>query len=137
MNRHITRLSHVGIQTTDLGRSLAWYTHVLGLDEAFRLVRDGKTWIVYLHAAGQSFIELFAPRPGMDAPPHAHFSLQVADIEAAVTDLRKRLPPESSRHDEIMTGTDGSRLYNFFDPDGHRIEFQELRPESRQARALA
>lgn len=137
MNAYVMRLSHVGVQTTDLDRSLAWYTQTLGLDEAFRLERDGQVRIVYLYVAGETFIELFAPRPGMGSPPHTHFSLQVADIEAAVADLRKRLPPESRRHDAIITGTDGSRIYNFFDPDGHRIEFQQFLPTSKQARALA
>ena len=135
MNKHLRRLSHVGIATSDLDRSLAWYTRVLGLDEAFRLERDGKPWIIYLHLGPETFVELFAPRPDQPTPPHTHFSIEVEDVEAASEDLKRRIAPEQLPRDEIITGSDGSRILNFFDPDGHRIEFQELPPVSKQAQA--
>jgi len=136
MNPHIKTLSHVGIQTSDLDASLKWYTEVLGLKEAFRLRRDGRVVIVYLHVTQKTFVELFAPRPDQGAPPKTHFSFEVPDIDAAVEDILKRLPPESVRNREITTGTDGSRLFNFFDPDGHRIEFQQFPPDSQEAQAM-
>ncbi len=134
MNKFLRRLSHVGIHTSDLERSVQWYTQVLGLEEAFRLCRGDRPWIVYVHLTEDTFIELFAAREGQ-TPPHTHFSIEVADIEAAVADLRERLPPESVCHDVIITGADGSRIFNFFDPDGHRIEFQQFPAESQQARS--
>jgi len=137
MNPYLKRLSHVGIQTSDLDASLKWYAEVLGLKEAFRLHRDGRVVIVYLHLTPNTFVELFAPRPDQAAPPKTHFSIEVTDIEAAVQDILPRLPGESVRKREITTGMDGSRLFNFFDPDGHRIEFQEFPPESQEARAMA
>jgi lactoylglutathione lyase len=137
LNPHIKRLSHVGVDTSDLEASVKWYTEVLGLEVAFRLYNpEGKLWIVYLHATPNTFIELFAPRPNQAAPAKAHFALQVDDIEAAVADLKQRLPPESLRKPDIGSGKDGSRLFNFYDPDGHRIEFMEFPPESQQAQAM-
>jgi catechol 2,3-dioxygenase-like lactoylglutathione lyase family enzyme len=136
MNPHIETLSHVGIQTSDLDASLKFYTEVLGLEEAFRLERDGRVTIIYLHATQNTFVELFAPRPDQGAPPKTHFSFEVADIDAAVEDILKRLPPESVRNAEPATGIDGSRLFNFFDPDGHRIEFQQFPPDSEEAQAM-
>jgi len=56
MNRHIAALSHVGIYTSDLDRSLEWYTQVLGLEEAFRLERDGRVTIIYLHMTPGTFL---------------------------------------------------------------------------------
>lgn len=135
MNRHLSRLSHVGIPTSDLARSLDWYTRVLGLDEAFRLERNGTPWIIYLHLGPETFVELFAPRADQPTPPHTHFSIEVEDVEAASDDLRSRIAPEQLPRDEIITGSDGSRILNFFDPDGHRVEFQELPPGSKQAQA--
>ena len=135
MNPHITALSHVGIPTSNLDRSLKWYTEALGLEEAFRLERDGRVVIVYLHVTPGTFVELFAPRPDRPTPPHTHFSIEVEDMEAAVADLMERLPAESIRKPDITTGMDGSRIFNFFDPDGHRIEFQQFPPESQQAQA--
>ena len=135
MNRHIAALSHVGIYTSDLDRSLEWYTQVLGLEEAFRLERDGRVTIIYLHMTPGTFLELFAPRPDQPKPPHAHFSIEIEDVEAATADLLTRLPEESIRSREIVTGIDGSRIFNFFDPDGHRIEFQQFPADSNQAQA--
>ncbi len=137
MNPYLKRLSHVGIRTSDLDASLKWYTEVLGLKEAFRLERDGRVVIVYLHLTQNTFIELFAPRPDQAAPPKTHFSIEVTDIEGAVQDILPRLPDLSVRKREITTGMDGSRLFNFFDLDGHRIEFQEFPPESQEAQAMA
>ena len=74
MNPNISRLSHVGLQTSDLEVSLEWYTKVLGLTPAFTLVNDGKPWIVYLHVTDTTFIELFAPRPGMGAVSKGHLA---------------------------------------------------------------
>lgn len=136
MNPHIRALSHVGVPTSDLDASLQWYTEVLGLAEAFRLEQDGRVHIIYLHVTEGTFVELFAPRPQWPKPPHTHFSIEVEDIEAAVADLRSRLPAESVRNGAIVTGKDGSRIFNFFDPDGHRIEFQQFPPESQQAQAM-
>ena len=137
MNPNISRLSHVGLQTSDLDASLEWYTKVLGLTPAFTLVNDGKPWIVYLHVTDTTFIELFAPRPGMGAVAKGHFSLETDDIDAAVADLLPRLPEYSVKSRDIITGKDGTRIFNFFDPDGHRIEFQQLLPVSSQAIAMA
>jgi catechol 2,3-dioxygenase-like lactoylglutathione lyase family enzyme len=133
---YIKRLSHVGLHTSDLDVSLKWYTEVLGLKEAFRLHRDDRVVIIYLQLTPETFIELFAPRPDGQKPPQTHFSIEVTDIEAAVEDLKKRLPPESLRKPDINTGKDGSRLFNFFDPDNHRIEFQQFPPTSQQAQAM-
>ncbi len=40
------------------------------------------------------------------------------------------------RKRDIVTGNDGSRIFNFFDPDGNRIEFQQFPAESQQAQAM-
>ena len=135
MKPYITCLSHVGVQTSDLDVSLKWYTEVLGCKEAFRLERDGRIVIIYLHVSPTTFIELFAPKPNKEVP-HTHFSIQVNDIDVAVADLLPRLPESSIRKREINIGKDGSSIFNFFDPDGHRIEFQYFPPTSQQAMAM-
>ena len=136
MKPYIKALSHVGIQTSDIEKSVKWYESV-GLKEAFRLTRDGRLVIIYLHLTPTTFVELFAPRPDLPVIPKTHFSIEVTHIEEAVADLKQHLPAESIRNPNITTGTDGSRIFNFFDPDGHRIEFQEFPPESQQAQAMA
>ena len=61
----ITDLGHAAFRVHDLDRALAFYAR-LGIHEAFRLHHeDGSLMLVYLHIAGDRFIELF---PG-GAPP--------------------------------------------------------------------
>ncbi len=127
MNPHIETLSHVGIQTSDLDASLKFYTEVLGLEEAFRLERDGRVTIIYLHATQNTFVELFAPRPDQAAPPKSHFSFEVADIDAAVEDILKRLPPESVIEVRLagpppQRGTDLAVRIHLVAPGGQRIQ---------------
>ena len=138
MKPYMKTLSHVGINTSDIEKSLKWYTETLGLDEAFRLYNPaGNLTIIYLQLTPTTFIELFVPRPNVTKPSNTHFAIEVSNIEEAVADLRKRLPPESKMKDEITTGRDGSKIYNFRDPDGNRIEFMEFPPEAQQAQAMA
>jgi len=137
MKPYVRTLSHVGVYTTDMEASLKWYTEGLGLDEAFRLYDPrGRLTIIYLQLTPATFVELFAPRPGQSVPPKVHFAIEVSDIEEAVRDLKTRLGPESIRKSEIVTGRDGSRIFNCFDPDGNRVEFMQFPPQSQQAQAM-
>ena len=130
-------LSHVGIWPRDFEASLKWYTEVLGLEEAFRLHReDGEVSLVYLHLGEFAFLEIFNPKQPT-TPGHVHFAIQVEDIEAAVEDLMKRLPVESVKNPEIKLGKCGAKLFNFFDPDGNRIEFMEFVSGSLQGEGLS
>lgn len=138
MNPHLKTLSHVGLHVSDFEVSMNWYTEVLGLTEAFRLHDDkGRVMLAYLRLSKDDFVELFAPKETSPSPlPKSHFAIEVEDIHAAVADLKTRLPQSSIRNPDIITGRDGSLIFNFFDPDGHRIEFMQFPPESQQAKAL-
>jgi len=137
MKPFVKQLSHVGVSTSDIERSLKWYTEILGLDEAFRLHSpDGELRIIYLQLSPTTFVELFVGGPRQQKPPNVHFAIEVTDIETAVADLLPRLPPESIRKREITTGRDGSKIFNFFDPDGNRIEYMQFLPESQQYQAM-
>lgn len=130
----IRALSHVALRVTDLDRSLAFYTDVIGLKEAFRLTReDGRPWLVYVEVAPMQFIELF---PGAEGPREelknsglVHICLEVEDIQAAARELQ-------SRGAEIVRGPslggDGSWQFWVRDPDGNQIEFHQFGAESRQ-----
>jgi lactoylglutathione lyase len=137
-NPFIKRLCHAGVQASNMEASIKWYTEVLGLKEAFRLNRkDGTLGYVYLHVTPTSFIELIAPFGNQKPSLNTHFSIEVDDIEGAVADLKTRLAPESMKSPDIVHGIDDSYIFNFYDPDGNRIEFQKFPPESQQAKAMA
>ena len=57
----VTGLSHAAIRVRDIEESFRFYTGVLGLKEAFRMVReDGSLGTVYLFLAPGQYLELFA-----------------------------------------------------------------------------
>ena len=136
----ITGIGHIAITCQDIGKSLDFYTRILGLPEAFRMNNDdGSLWMVYLKTGSGGFIELFT-RGGdqADIPQNAsgfkHLCLWVDDIETTLHELKTRgldVDP-----DGIRTGRSKCKQYFIADPDGVRIELMQLMPESSQAQAL-
>ena len=88
----ITDLGHPAFRVHDLQKSLDFYA-LLGLRESFRLNRpNGELMLVYLHIAGDRFLELF---PGGASPDSAttgsfmHICLVTDDLHAMVEQLRR------------------------------------------------
>lgn len=131
----ITDLGHAAFRVHDLDRALAFYAR-LGIHEAFRLHReDGSLMLVYLHIAGDRFIELF---PG-GAPPDPerrasfmHLCLLTDDIHATVARLRAEGVPIDR---EPTVGLDHNWQAWIHDPDGNPIELMQLTAESPQRQA--
>ena len=125
---------HVALRVSDLDQSLRFYCEQLGLEEAFRLERDAKLWLVYVKLPDGSFIELFpgylnAPMQQSDVVGVAHFCLLVDDVAATTQALEKR----GVKHDGVRKGRSGCLQCFVTDPDGHRIELMQILPDSLQA----
>ena len=136
----ITDLGHLAFAAHDLDRALDFYAQ-LGIHEAFRLNRDdGSLLLVYLHVAGDRFIEVFpgGPAPAKDRPgSFMHLCLLVDDVKALVEELRAAGVPIFR---EPSLGLDHNWQAWVHDPDGNAIEFMQLTEESpqrAQARAWA
>ncbi len=136
----ITDIGHTAFAAHDLERSLAFYAK-LGIHEAFRLHReDGSLMLVYLHVAGDRFIEVFPGGPPPDPERRGsflHLCLLTDDMEATVEQLRS----EGVTIDrEPKVGLDHNTQAWIHDPDGNAIELMQLVEESPQrqtARATA
>lgn len=128
----ITDIGHPAFATHDLERSLAFYGQ-LGLHEAFRLNRpDGTLILVYLHVAGDRFIELFpgGPEPMLDRPgSFMHLCLVTDELHALVDRLRQA---GVTIFREPSLGLDHNWQAWVHDPDGNAIEFMQLSEESPQ-----
>ena len=137
----VTDVGHAAFACHDLDAALRFYA-LLGLREAFRLDRDdGSPWLVYVHVAGDRFLELFTdgpapderPRPGNYKFSYKHLCLLVDDLAAVVDDLRAKgvaidHAPKRSRDANLQAWIS--------DPDGNAIELMQIVPESPQ-RAVA
>jgi catechol 2,3-dioxygenase-like lactoylglutathione lyase family enzyme len=137
----ITDIGHPAFATHDLERSLAFY-RLLGIHETFRLNRPdtGKLLLVYLHVAGDRFIELFpgGPEPVEDRPgSFMHLCLVTDNLHGLVEELRQA---GVTIFREPSLGLDHNWQAWVHDPDGNAIEFMQLTEESpqrQQARAWA
>lgn len=136
----LTGIGHVALKVADMERSLAFYRDRLGFQEMMRLNRDnGALWLIYLRITDTQFIELFPEGEG-DVAPDArrtainHFCLECVDLDATADALRQR---GIALTVEPKTGADNNRQCWIADPDGNRIEFMQIAPNSMQVAAIA
>ena len=129
-----TDLAHVALAAADVQQTLNFY-ELLGVREAFRLHHDdGSLMLVYLHVAGDHFIEVFpgGPAPEPDRPgSFRHLCLLTDDLLETVAELRTAGVPIDR---EPTPGLDGNLQAWIHDPDSNAIELMELDPNSPQRR---
>ena len=133
----IMGISHTAYGVADLETSLGFYVDGLGFTEVFRFDHeDGTPWLIYLHAGGTTFIELFPEGSVSEAgdTSYKHLCLQVDDLDATLAEMATRgmepLGPASQ-------GRDGNLQAWFRDPDGNPIEFMQITPDSPQGLFLS
>jgi lactoylglutathione lyase len=132
----ITDFGHTAIFVNNVNTSLEFYAK-LGIHESFRLNHDdGSLFLVYLHIAGDRFLEIFPNgpepvKPGERTQSFHHMCLITDDIRAMVEQLRAAGAPITT---EVKEGLDHNLQAWTYDPDGNAIELMQLNPISPQAR---
>jgi len=125
----ITAVSHVGINTTDLDRSLRFYHEILGLPIVEDLTLESGLRLVHLRAGPHSTVELFGRPEAVLPPPEGryaglvHLAVNVDDVDAAYARLRAQgvqftVEPRPGKGQT-------KRLAFLQDPDGTLIELVE------------
>lgn len=133
----ITGIGHAAYFVADMDQALAFYCGKLGFTEAFELrhPETGAPWIRYIKVAPGQFIELFYDRTGENASgSYSHLCLTVDDIQEAAARLREKGVPLDTPPNR---GGDGNWQCWTHDPDGNRIEFMQIMPDSLQSRSEA
>ena len=130
----ITDVGHAAFAAHDLERALAFY-RLLGIHEAFRLHReDGSLMLIYLHVAGDRFIEMFPGGPPPDPNRKGsfmHLCLLTDDLGTTVERLREA---GVAIEREPKVGLDHNWQAWIRDPDGNPIELMQLADDSPQRR---
>lgn len=133
MTPRFTDLAHAAFAAADMAQPLAFYE--LGIRKAFRLnYDDGSLMLVYLHVAGDRFIEVFPGGSGVDLACRGsfmHLCLLTEDLLTTAETLRE-LGVAIDR--EPSTGLDTNLQAWIHDPDGNAIEIMQLSPDSPQRR---
>jgi catechol 2,3-dioxygenase-like lactoylglutathione lyase family enzyme len=136
------RMIHVGMMVRDRAKQDGFYRDLLGFRPYwYGAAHEGAVdWISQQVPDGRDWLEYMMVGPGSTTPLSKldqrqlgvlnHFSLGVANMEAAVTTMivGDRLSP---RHDGPSMGLDGKWQANFYDPDGTRAEFMEFKPVAK------
>jgi lactoylglutathione lyase len=130
----ITDIGHAAFAAHDLDRALEFYA-LLGIRESFRLNReDGSLMLIYLHVAGDRFVEMFPGGPPPDPNRKGsfmHLCLLVDDLQATVARLRAA---GVAIDREPKVGLDRNWQAWIHDPDGNPIELMQLEEDSAQRR---
>ncbi|MHB1684346.1 MAG: VOC family protein [Bacilli bacterium] len=132
----IKRIGHLAFVVQDMETSLAYYSGVLGFQKAFELrKKDNEPWIVYIKVGTGQFIELFyggtEKLPG-GSTGFSHVCLEVENIQTVAAHLRAHGAPLNHGSSQ---GLDLNWQCWSHDPDGNRIEFMQMNPESPQMKA--
>jgi lactoylglutathione lyase len=131
-------LGHLALRAKDIEETAKFYTEIVGFKEAFRMYNGegGALGTIYLYIAPSQLIEIFPNGSGEQAGNNAigikHICIEVDNAATFLEELRERGAPIDA---ELKTGFSKSLMFWTHDPDGVKIEFMELPPESLQAQA--
>jgi catechol 2,3-dioxygenase-like lactoylglutathione lyase family enzyme len=139
---------HAGVVVSDLDRSLEFYKDMFGVEPQIRLDGLGGPELSAMYelpevefsiailgfpTGGVELIEFQTPadgsttQPRADALGSAHFAIHVADVDAAFEALSTRGMKMVGQPIHIDDGpAAGLRLAYGLDPDGNRIEIQQI-----------
>ena len=127
------RMNHVGISVTNFEESVRFYTQTLGFREAYRLRgEDGAPTMSYIQISRDTFLEL-APANANRPPGLSHVGIEADDIQATVARLRQA---GAQVQDPRLATNTNATLTNATDPEGIRVEFLQLNPNSLQRKAI-
>ena len=134
----IKGLGHPAIRAKDIEETAKFYREIVGLKEAFRMYNGegNKLSAIYMYIAKSQFIEIFPNGSGEQSSDNnvgiKHICIEVENAAAFQEELRARGAPIDQ---ELKTGFSKCLQFWTHDPDGNKIEFMELPPDSLQAQA--
>ena len=119
-------LDHVGIQASDLDRSVAFYTDVLGLKEVpAPFPRTEARWMAF--GNGLMLHIIAHGRPDAEHNKWDHFALAYPDLPAMITRLDRLHVAWSDMAGKQapQRRPDGVTQIFLYDPDGYQIELND------------
>lgn len=128
----IDGFSHAGFRVADLEKTRAFYTGVLGFQQAFgQTDAAGKPTLAVFKINDDQFLEFSPGIPAGTTDRFTHIAFLTTKLEA----LRPLIEALGLNPPELRTGRDRTRNFSIKDPDGHRVEFVQYEAESMHAQA--
>jgi len=137
MKDAVLGIAHTAYNTPQMDKMLDFYCAKLGFKHAFSIKdNDGNPWIEYLKLADNSFIELFYSTPEKiknGDNRYGHICIRVSDIHVIADHLKANDIPILWGGPSM--GKDKNWQCWCEDPDGNKIEFMYISPDSLQAKS--
>ena len=130
----ISGYHHLSLTVTDLDRSTAWWTEVLGFTVLRRFERDGMTKVILRHPSCGALFSLTGHGDRAPDEPFSEFRTGMDHLAFAVTDRaeldawKARFEELGVEHSDIKTSPSGE-LIAFRDPDNIAIEVYRDTPQ--------
>ena len=139
-----TRLMVVGIAVKDYPESQNFYEKLMGFRVAFKFSSpDGQRTTTYYQISRDTFLEM-QPVAADGAPGLTHVHIQTEDLNAMIARLRQAGLASGARNattpnavtEAGLTQPSNVKSANVFDPNGIRLELNELLPDSLTKKAM-
>jgi catechol 2,3-dioxygenase-like lactoylglutathione lyase family enzyme len=139
-----SRLLVVGIGVKDYPESQNFYEKLMGFPVAFKFSSaDGQRTTTYYQASRDTFIEM-QPVTANAAPGLTHVHILTEDLNAMIARLRQAGLASGARNTTApntvteagVTQPSNVKSANVFDPNGFRLELNELLPASLTKKAM-
>jgi catechol 2,3-dioxygenase-like lactoylglutathione lyase family enzyme len=139
-----TRLMVVGIAVRDYPESQNFYEKLMGFPVAFKFSSaDGQRTTTYYQISRDTFLEMQPATPD-GAPGLTHVHILTDDLNAMIARLRQAGLASGARNattpntvtEAGVTQPSNVKSANVFDPNGVRLELNELLPESLTKKAM-
>jgi catechol 2,3-dioxygenase-like lactoylglutathione lyase family enzyme len=128
----IIGVAHIGLKTSNIDASRAFYGHDLGLAEAFTLDKpSGGLMLTYFKVNDHQYVEIFPELKSETEDRLSHIAFETTDARQLRDYLASR---DVKVPDQLKPGLDGNLSMMIPDPDGHNVEFVQYLPGSLHSR---
>lgn len=127
----IVGVAHIAFQVSDLAKARAFYSDLLGYDEAYRLGGAARPERVCFKINDRQLVCILPGLPPGQDERLSHVAFETTDVAA----LHAYLEEKGVKAGAVGTDAAGDRFLRVTDPDGHAVGFVQYVPGSRFGKA--
>ena len=127
----IVGVAHIAFHVSDLAKARAFYSGLLGYEEAYHLGDAARPERVCFKINDRQLVCVLPGLPPGQIDRLSHVAFETTDVAA----LRAYLEEKGVKAGEVGTDAGGDRFLRVLDPDGHAVGFIQYQPGSRMSAA--
>jgi len=127
----IVGVAHIAFHVSDLAKARAFYSGLLGYEEAYQLGDAARPERVCFKINDRQLVCVLPGLPPGQIDRLSHVAFETTDVAA----LRAYLAEKGVKAGEVGTDAGGDRFLRVLDADGHAVGFIQYQPGSRMSAA--